>query len=349
MSFTLSREELEFRALVREVAGKELAPLVEASERSGSTPRELWRRMGALGFLGVCHPVEVGGSGGSFVMGCLLMEELYRIAPGIGAGFEPHVLLGTEPLRVAGTSEQIDRWLRPALNGEAICAFAMTEPEAGSDAGGIRSTATLEANGWVLEGVKTFVTNGGIADFLLVTARTERGISLFVVERGDLGFSAGPPFNKLGLHASVTSPLYFDSCRLPRDRLLGEEGRGLELVFHALDKGRVLVAAESLGIARASFSRAVSHAKVREQFGRPISAARRIDAGERCTKEAAMAKLFASEMATKVAHAALLTLGGSGYMRESEVERHYRDAILNEIVEGTSDIQRIVIARELGL
>jgi alkylation response protein AidB-like acyl-CoA dehydrogenase len=374
MAFDLTDEERQFRDVVRRFAEREIAPLVDDSERAGETPRELWSRMGELGFLGARYPLEVGGSDGSVVLACVLMEELYRICPGIAAGVEIQVSLGTEPLHAAGTPEQIERWLRPALEGRVVCAFGITEPEAGSDASGIRTTARRENGGWVLDGSKTYITNGSIADFVLVTAQTEKGISLFVVERDDPGFSAGAPFEKLGLHASITSPLYFDSCHLPQDRLIGPEGRGLELALRNLDEGRLLVAAESLGIARASFGRAVAHAKERRQFGRPISkfqavsfriadmavgieaaehlvysAARRMDAGLRCTKEAAMAKVFAAEMATKVAHDALLTLGGSGYMREMQVERHYRDAMANEIVEGTSDIQRLVIARELGL
>jgi alkylation response protein AidB-like acyl-CoA dehydrogenase len=374
MPFAFTVEERQFRETVRRFAEAEILPVVAAAEQAGEAPRALWRRMGELGFLGVRYPEELGGSGGTMTLACLLMEELYRVGPGVAAGFEIHVGLGTQPLAAAGTPEQVERWLRPALAGDAVCAFAMTEPEAGSDAAGIRSTARREDGGWVLDGSKLYITNGGIADFALVTARTEAGVSLFVVERGDAGFSAGPPLEKLGLASSVTTALYLDACRVPADRLVGQDGEGLDLVFATLDEGRLLVAAESLGIAKASFERALAHARTREQFGRPIgkfqavrfrladmavgieaaeqlvyAGARRVDAGERATLECATAKLFASELATKTAHDAVLTLGGAGYVRDSEVERHYRDAVLNEIVEGTSDVQRIVIARELGL
>jgi alkylation response protein AidB-like acyl-CoA dehydrogenase len=375
MPFALTDEERDFRDAVRRFAEAEVRPLVAEAERAGEVPRSLWRRMGELGFLGVRYPEEVGGAGGTMTLACLLMEELYRVGPGVAAGFEIHVGLGTQPLAAAGTPGQVDAWLRPALAGEVVCAFAMTEPGAGSDAAGIRTTAHAGPDGWwTLDGSKLYITNGGIADFALVTARTDEGISLFVVERGDPGFSAGPPLDKLGLAASVTAALYFDGCRLPPGRLVGAPGQGLDLVRATLDEGRLLVGAESLGIAKASFERALGHARVREQFGRPIgkfqavrfrladmavgieaaeqlvyAAARTVDSGRRATLECAAAKLFASELATSVAHDALLTLGGAGYMRESEVERHYRDAVLNEIVEGTSDVQRIVIARELGL
>ncbi|MDQ1583817.1 MAG: hypothetical protein QOF36_1871, partial [Microbacteriaceae bacterium] len=267
MPVLLSDEEHQFRAAVRRFAEREIAPIVEECERTRSTPRELWSRMGELGYLGVRYPEELGGSGGTVAMACVLMEELYKVGPGVVGGFEITVSLGTEPLASAGTPQQIDRWLRPALSGEAVAAFGITEPEAGSDAAGIRSKAERVDDGWVLNGSKTFVSNGGIADYILVTARTENGVSLFVVERGDEGFTAGEPFEKMGCHASNTTPLYFDSCILPEDRLIGHEGRGLEMVFHNLDEGRLIVAAESLGIAKAAFEQAVAHAKQRKQFG----------------------------------------------------------------------------------
>jgi alkylation response protein AidB-like acyl-CoA dehydrogenase len=374
MPFAFSEEECEFRRFARKVTEQEVAPCVESSHRVGHPPRELWKRMGEVGLLGVRYPEEVGGSGGSLTLACLAMEELCRVSPGIATGFEVHMSLGTRSLQTAGTAEQIERWLRPALRGDAICAFALTEPGAGSDVNGIRTTVKPARGGWVLNGSKVFITNGGIADFVVVVARSEHGLSILVVERGDAGFSAGPPFEKMGGSGFIASPLYFDSCFLPDDRLVGKEGQGLELVFESLDDSRLLVAAESLGIAKSAFERALAHAKTREQFGRPIgkfqavrfrladmamtleaseqliySVARRCDRGERCPKEVAMAKLFASEGATRIAHDALLTLGGIGYMQGSGVEQAYRDAVLNEIVEGTSDIQRVVIARELGL
>ena len=374
MPFAFSKEECEFRRFAREVTEREVVPCIESSRLVGHPPRELWKRMGEAGFLGVRYPEEVGGSAGSLTLACLALEELSRVAPGIASGSEVHMSLGTRPLQTAGTAEQIERWLEPALRGDAICAFALTEPGAGSDVNGIRTTARPERGGWVLDGSKTFITNGGIADFVVVVARSEHGLSILVVERGDAGFSAGPPFQKMGGSGFIASPLYFDSCFLPNDRLIGAEGQGLDLVFECLDDSRLLVAAESLGIGKSAFELALEHAGTREQFGRPIgkfqavrfrladmavtleasehliyAAARRCDLGERCSKEASMAKLFASEGATRIAHDALLTLGGTGYMQGSGVEQAYRDAVLNEIVEGTSDIQRVVIARELGL
>ena len=380
MTQTLSadtREDLEiFRHSVCQFIEREVAPIVEEYEARQEPPMHLFKRMGELGYLGLRYSEDEGGSGGDFLTLCVLMEELYRASAGIAAGIEIQAGLGTLPLHLAGTPEQKRIYFEPALRGERIAAFAMTEPEAGSDASGIRTKAVRQGDTYVLNGSKIYISNGGIADFVTVSARVEggEGVTLFLVEKDTPGFAVGRDLETLGMRSSSVAELFFTDCTVPETQRLGAEGQGFETLMVTLDEGRVMVGAECVGLARAALDAALTHARERVQFGQPIgkfqsirhtladmatrleaakllvySAAAKIVRGEDARSEAAMAKLFASEMASWVTKKALHIHGGAGYMMDHPVQRYFRDAVINEIVEGTSEIQRSVIAKRLGL
>ncbi len=377
MDFALSAQHAEIRRSVRDFAEREIGPVADEMERRGEFPAEIIRKAAGLGFLGVPYPEEVGGTGLDTLAYAITVEELSRVSGSVGIIVSAHTSLGCAPLFIAGTPEQKERYLRPLASGAKLGAYGLTEPGAGSDSRGTRTRARRDGEEWVLNGTKRFITNAGVADTYIVTAVTERNaesgkISAFIVEAGTPGFSIGRMEEKMGLHASNTGELLFDECRIPVDNLLGEEGEGDRLFLKTLDGGRIGIGAMALGLAQAAYEAASAYATQREQFGRQIASfqgvafkiadmATQIDAarlmvyraawlkdrGEPYTTEAAMAKLFASETARQVTNDAIQVHGGYGYVAEYRVERYLRDAKLTEIGEGTSEIQRMVIARNL--
>jgi alkylation response protein AidB-like acyl-CoA dehydrogenase len=378
MDFELNEEQRLFRNMVREFAEKEIAPRAAGLDEKGGFPWENFRQMGELGMLGIPYPEEYGGSGGDLVSYAIAVEEVSRACGSTGITFAAQTSLSCGPLYYFGTEEQKQRYLTPLASGEKVGGFGLTEPEAGSDAAGTQTRAVLDGDEWVINGRKTFCTNGSVADVVVLTARSDpeaggsRGISSFIVEKGTPGFRPGRDEDKMGLKGSVTSELIFENCRIPRKNLLGAEGEGFKQFLVTLDGGRISIGAMALGLAQAALDRAVPYAKERYQFGRPIASNQAIqwmladmateieaarlliyraawlrEQGMRTTKESAMAKLFASEVAERAAFKAVQIHGGYGYTRDYEVERIYRDQRLCTIGEGTSEIQRLVIAREL--
>jgi butyryl-CoA dehydrogenase len=377
MDFALSAQHADIRRTVRDFAEREIAPLADDMERRGEFPTEIIRKAAGLGLLGVPYPEEVGGTGLDSVAYAITIEELSRVSGSVGIIVSAHTSLGCAPLYTAGTDEQKERYLRPLASGAKLGAYGLTEAGAGSDSRGTRTRAHRDGDSWVLSGSKRFITNAGVADTYIVTAVTDRNadsgkISAFIVEAGTPGFTIGRMEEKMGLHASNTGELLFDDCRIPADNLLGEEGDGDRLFLKTLDGGRIGIGAMALGLAQAAYEAASSYARERQQFGRPIASfqgvafkiadmATQIDAarlmvyraawlkdgGQPYSTEAAMAKLFASEVARQVTNDAVQVHGGYGYVAEYRVERYLRDAKLTEIGEGTSEIQRMVIARNL--
>ena len=379
LGFTLSEEQEAFRLAVRDWAARALAPRVEELEATETFPLDLFRELGRLGYLGVGIPEEYGGSGGDMVMRCLLIEEIGRVNCGFGAALLGHVGLATIPLIKFGTAEQKERYLRPALAGEMLGCFGLSEPNSGSDATSIRTTAVRDGDAYVINGSKIFITNGTIADYCMLAAYTDRsrrgaGISMFVVDTKTPGFVVSKKLRKLGHHTSETAVLAFEGMRVPVSALLGGVEGGFAQVASTLEGGRITHAARSVGVSQAALEAALQYAREREQFGQKIGkfqaikfklarmamevetartavwrAAWLFDQGVPCMREAAMAKLFASEVAQRVTWEALQIHGGYGYITEFPVERFFRDARLMTITEGTSEIQLILIARELGL
>jgi len=377
MDFALSAPHLEIRRTVRDFAEREIGPVADEMERRGEFPTEIIRKAAALGLLGVPYPEEVGGTGLDTLAYAITVEELSRVSGSVGIIVSAHTSLGCAPIFSAGTPEQQERYLRPLASGAKLGAYGLTEPGAGSDSRGTRTRAHRDGDEWVLSGSKRFITNAGVAETYIVTALTDRDadsgkISAFIVEAGTPGFSIGRMEEKMGLHASNTGELLFDEARIPADNLLGEEGEGDRLFLKTLDGGRIGIGAMALGLAQAAYEAASAYAKDRQQFGRPIASFQGIafkiadmavqidaarlmvyraawlkDSGQPYSTEAAMAKLFASEVARQVTNDAVQVHGGYGYVTEYKVERYLRDAKLTEIGEGTSEIQRMVIARNL--
>lgn len=378
LDFELSEQQRLVREMVRDYAARRIAPGAAERDRTGTFPAEQFRELGELGILGLPFPEEVGGSGGDTLSFAIAVEEIARACASTALTVAAHVSLGCTPLYLFGSEDQKARWLAPALRGEKIAAFGLTEPEAGSNTAAIRTRARQEGDRWVIEGTKIFITNGSRADFVVVAAVTDPeagrdGISNILVPREAPGWRAVRRYEKMGLHASDTAELVFDGCRVPLDHLVGERGKGHQQFLQTLDGGRIGIGALSVGIAQACLDAALEYARHRRQFGRPISkfqaiqfkladmatqleAARWLvyraawlrDQGRPYRREAAMAKLFASELAVRAALEAIQIHGGAGYTRDFPVERYLRDAKLMEIGEGTSEVQRLVIARELG-
>jgi butyryl-CoA dehydrogenase len=377
MDFALSPEHEEIRRTVRDFAERRIGPVADEMERKAEFPHEIIREAGRLGFLGIPYPEEVGGTGLDSLAYAITVEELSRISGSVGIIVSAHTSLGCNPIFLAGTDAQKERYLRPLASGEKLGAYGLTEPDAGSDSRGTRTRAHRDGDSWILNGGKRFITNAGVASTYIVTAVTDREaetgkISAFIVEADTPGFSIGRMEEKMGLHASNTGELIFSDCRIPAENLLGEEGEGDKLFLRTLDGGRIGIAAMALGISQAAYEAASAYAKERQQFGRPIAAFQGVafmiadmatqidaarlltyraawlkDAGKSYSTEAAMAKLFASEVAQRVTNDAVQVHGGYGYVTEYRVERYLRDAKLTEIGEGTSQIQRMVIARNL--
>jgi alkylation response protein AidB-like acyl-CoA dehydrogenase len=382
MDLDLSPEHALLRTTIRAFMENEVAAVVDDHERDHRFPSEIVRRLGEMGWLGIPVPEEDGGAGMGTLGYAIAVEEISRVWGSLGIIVAAHTSLGCGPLMIAGTAEQKARYLRPMAAGEVIGAYGLTEPGAGSDAGGTRTTArreqTPDGDSWVIDGGKRFITNAGQAGTYVVTARTgetpkgDAEISAFILPADTSGFSVGRVEDKMGLHASATGELIFDGCRIPADNLLGKQGDGFRTFLKVLDGGRISIAAMALGIAQGAYEAAAGYAKERQQFGRPIGtfqgvafkiadmateleAARALvyraawikDQGRDYSIAAAQAKLYASEVSSRVTNAAVQVHGGYGYITEYKVERYLRDAKLTEIGEGTSEIQRLVIARKL--
>jgi alkylation response protein AidB-like acyl-CoA dehydrogenase len=377
LDFNLSEEQQLLKNTVREFAERELAPHSREWDEKQEFPREVFTKLGELGLMGVVWPAEYGGSGLSTLDYAVVMEELSRVDAGVALSVAAHNSLCSGHIFLAGTEEQKKKFLTPLARGEKVGCWGLTENSAGSDAGGTRTAAVRDGQEWVLNGSKTFITNGRLADTAVVMAVTDRskgkkGISAFVVERGTRGFRSGKKEDKLGVRSSDTSELVFEDCRIPAGNLLGDEGHGFLDSLGCQVRGRIGIAAFSVGIAQASLEASSRYAKGRRQFGHAIAevqavqfkiadmateleaarlltwrAAHLRDTGREHTVQSSMAKLFASEVAVQAALEAIQIHGGYGYIKEYPVERYLRDAKLGTIGEGTSEVQRLVIAREL--
>src|SRR3954447_13599669 len=382
MDLDLPPEHVLLRDTIRDFMLTEVAPVIDEHERARRFPTEIVRRIGELGWLGIPIPEDEGGAGLDTLAYAIAVEEIGRVWGSLGLIVAAHTSLGCGPLHLAGSDEQKQRYLVPMASGDVIGAYGLTEPSAGSDAGGTRPTARFEdgpdGGCWVIDGGKRFITNAGQAGTYVVTARTgttDKGdteISAFIVPADTPGFSIGRLEDKMGLHASATGELIFERARIPAENLLGEQGQGFRTFLKVLDGGRISIAAMALGIAQGAYEAAAAYSKERQQFGRPIGtfqgvafmiadmateieAARSLvyraawlkDRGRDYTVAGAQAKLFASEVSSRVTNAAIQVHGGYGYVEEYKVERYLRDAKLTEIGEGTSQVQRLVIARKL--
>jgi alkylation response protein AidB-like acyl-CoA dehydrogenase len=381
MDFSLTAEQRMVRDTVREFCEAEIAPIAQDIEDEHRFPAEVFDRLAELEVMGVPVAEEWGGLGADQLTYALVTEELGRVSGSIGLSYAAHVSLASKPIERYGTDDQRERWLRPLAEGDHLGSWALTEPGSGSDASSMETRAVRDGDGdgWVLNGTKQFITNASVAGSIVVKAVTDPeagydGISTFVVDPRDEGFSVTTEWDKMGLNASPTCEIRFDDVHLPADRLLGEVGEGWEQTKATLDGGRISIAALSVGLAQGAYEAAHDYALEREQFGQPIAkfdavrdmlvsmhrkierarllthrAAWRSDAGEDVTRESALAKLDASEAAREVAEDAVQVLGGYGYTEDFAPQRFYRDAKLMEIGEGTSEIQHLVIGRELGL
>ncbi len=367
-----SREAADLIALTREIADKLLDPIVDAHEKAETYPEGVFAQLGAAGLLSLPQPEEWGGGGQPYEVYLQVLEEIAARWAAVAVAVSVHSL-STHPLLVYGTDEQRRRWLPGMLSGDQIGAYSLSEPQAGSDAAALRCAATKTVGGYVINGAKSWITHGGLADFYTVFVRTgERAVSCFLVP-GDLpGLSFGKPEEKMGLHAIPTTSAFYDDARIDEDRLIGAEGQGLQIAFSALDSGRLGIAAVAVGLAQAALGEATAYANQRTTFGRKIidhqglgflmadmaaavhsaratylDAARRRDAGRPYSAQASVAKLVATDAAMKVTTDAVQVFGGVGYTRDYRVERYMREAKITQIFEGTNQIQRLVIARSL--
>ena len=384
MEFSLTSEQQQLRKTVREFAETEIAPHVMEWDEGSVFPTEIIPKLAEMGLLGVIFPEQYGGAGMGYVEYAIVIEELSRVDGSVGIIIAAHNSLCTNHIFKFGTQEQRKKYVAPLAQGKKLGCWSLTEPEAGSDASGTRTTARKTNGGWVLDGAKTFTTNGHYADVCVAMTVTDpekkqHGISAFIVEKGTPGFRPGKKENKLGLRASDTSEVVFTDCRVPSENLLGKEGEGFINSLQILDGGRISIASLGLGMAQGAYEAALRYAKQRKQFGKPIAefeaiqfkladmateieAARLLtyqaawladralasgDAQARFTRESSMAKLYAGEVAVRVANEAVQIHGGYGFIKDYPVEKYYRDAKLCTIGEGTSEIQRLVIARQL--
>lgn len=377
MDFHLTDEHLLIKNTVREFAEKEIAPRAEEIDATDQFPADIFKRMGELGLLGIPFEEAYGGANGGYVSLLIALEEIARVSGTVAIILDAQTSLCCEPIHRFGTEAQKKKYLPGLVSGEKIGAFGLTEPGAGSDAGATRTSAVRDGDEWVLNGEKIFITNGSLADVLVVTARTDpvkgtRGISSFIIEKGTPGFKPGRDEKKMGLKGSVTSQLFFENCRIPAANLVGKENEGFRQFLATLDAGRLAISAMAVGLAQGALDKAVAYAKERVQFGKPIAefeaiqwmaaemateieAARLMvqraawmrEQGLRYTKEASMAKLFATQVSERACYKAIQIHGGYGYVRDYAVERMYRDQRLCAIGEGTNEIQRLVIARHI--
>lgn len=376
MNLIFTEEQEMMRKMVRDFATNEITPFIEKMEKD-EFPREILRKMGELGLMGIPIPEEYGGSGMDFTSYIIAINELSRVSATVGVILSVHTSVCTNPILYFGTEEQKQKYVQKLAAGEYLGAFCLTESNAGSDAGSLRSRAVKNGDHYVINGSKIFITNGGEADVYIVFASTNpelgrKGISAFIVEKNTPGFIVGKNEKKMGLHGSKTVQLTFEDMKIPVENLLGNEGEGYKIAMANLDVGRIGIAAQSLGIAEAALQAAINYAKDRHQFGKSIAAQQGIafklaematnveaaklliyrassmrEKGEKCSQEASMAKLFASRTAVEVTTEAIQVFGGYGYTEDYPVERYFRDAKITEIYEGTSEIQRIVISKGL--
>ena len=377
MDFELTEEQKAIKQAVREFAESEVRPHVSEWDETQHFPREILGGLARLGLMGVVFPPEYGGAGLGYSEYVTVIEELARVDGSVAIILAAHTSLCAGHIFTAGTEEQKRKYRGPLARGEKLGCWSLTEPQAGSDAGGTRTTARLDGDAWVLNGAKTFTSNGTYADICVAMAVTDKtahkhGISAFIIEKGTPGYRPGKKENKLGLRASDTTEVIFENCRVPRENCLGKPGAGFVDSLKVLDKGRISIAALAVGMAQGAYEASVGYARQRRQFGRSIAdfqaiqfkladmateigaarlltlrAATLADCGQRVTLESAMAKLFAGEVAVRVANEAVQIHGGYGFIKDYPVEKYYRDVKLCTIGEGTSEIQRMVIAREL--
>jgi alkylation response protein AidB-like acyl-CoA dehydrogenase len=377
MDFRPTDEQALLRSTVREFAEAEIRPHVMEWDTAQAFPPSLWPRLAGLGLTGIQFPEEYGGSAMSAVDYCICIEELARVCPGVALSVAAHNGLCSAHIMMFGTAEQKQRFLPRLMNGEAIGAWGLTEAGAGSDAAAMRTVAARQGDGWVINGSKHFITHGKIGSVVVVMAVSDRtkghrGVSAFIVEQGTAGMSAGKKEDKLGMRASDTSELIFEDCRVPASQLLGDEGQGFINTLQVLDAGRIGIAALSVGLAQGAYEAALRYAKERRQFGQPIASFQAIqwkladnavrieaarlltyhaaflkDRGLRTTRESSMAKLYSSEIAVKAADDCVQIHGGYGFVKDYPAEKYFRDVKLLTIGEGTSEIQRLVIARQL--
>ena len=377
MKVEITHELEQLRALTRHFAGKEIALRAAEMDKHHRFPRELLQMIGQMDLMGVLIPTEYGGAGLDHLSFAVVIEEIAYACGSTGLIVDVHTL-GSEGILMFGNEDQKRKYLPPLARGEKLCAFALTEPESGSDAAGLQTRAVRDGDHYVLNGSKTFITSAGEADVYLLMASTDlskraRGVSAFIVEKGSPGLSFGPPFDKMGLNGSVTGEVFLDECIVPAENLVLAEGQGFKVAMQALDSGRVTIGAQAVGLARAGLDYALDYARQRYQFGKPITEfqgvqfmladmATQIEAARlmvyqaatmadehhpQLTRYASMAKLFATDMAMRVTTDAVQLVGGYGYTRECPVERFMRDAKATQIYEGTNQIQRVVIAREM--
>jgi short/branched chain acyl-CoA dehydrogenase len=381
MDFTLNEEQTAIRQTCRDFAEQEIKPVAEELDATGAFPYALIRQMGALGLLGLPFPEEYGGAGADFLSYCLALEEISRGDVSVGITMEAHTSLGATPFHLFGSVQQKERFLLPLARGEQLWAFGLTEPEAGSDAGGTQTRALLQDGCWHINGSKAFITNAGttMTGGVTITAVTgmqsdgRKAISNLIVPQGTPGYHIGKAYKKMGWKASDTHPLAFEECQVPQENVLGQPGDGFRQFMSILDAGRVAIAALSVGLAQACLDESLSYARQRKQFGLPLNKFQAIQfkladmdmeielarlmyykaawlhmQGLPYTREASMAKLFASEMAKRAADQAVQIHGGYGFMDEYPVSRYWRSVKINEIGEGTSEVQRLLIAKQLG-
>lgn len=376
MDLRFSDEQEMMRKMVRDFAQSEVAPFVEQMER-GSFPRPILNKLGELGLMGIPIPEKYGGSGMDFISYIIAIQEISKISAAVGVILSVHTSVGTNPILYFGTEEQKQKYVTKLASGEYLGAFCLTEPNAGSDAAALKSKAVKDGEQYIINGSKVFITNGGEADVHIVFASTNpalgsKGISAFIVEKNTPGLIIGKDEKKMGLHGSRTVQISFEDMKVPAENMLGQEGEGFKIALANLDAGRIGIAAQALGIAEAALEAAAAYAAERQQFGKPIAlkqgigfklsdmataveaaklliyrAAQLRQNGEKCGKEASMAKLFASKTAMEVTTEAIQVFGGYGYTEDYPVERYFRDAKITEIYEGTSEIQRIVISKNL--
>lgn len=375
MDLRFTEEQEMMRNMVQDFAREEIAPEVERMEKEDRFPREIIHKMGELGLMGIPIPEEYGGSGMDFTSYIIAIHEISKVSAAVGVILSVHTSVGTNPILRFGTEEQKKKYIPKLASGKYVGAFALTEPGAGSDAANVKMTAKLKDDYYILNGSKIFITNGTAADTFITFARTgegKEGISAFIVERDTPGFSIGKVEEKMGLHGTGTVTLSFDNCQVPKEQLLGEEGEGFKIAMANLNVGRIGIGAQSLGVAEAALEHAIHYAKEREQFGKPIAhnqgisfkladMATKIEAAKLLvyyavdlaekklplSQAASMAKMFASDTAMKTAIEAIQIFGGYGYTEDHPVERFFREAKVTQIYEGTNEIQRIVIAKNL--
>jgi len=378
MNFDLNTEQLMLRDMVRSFAEDVVAPGADERDRTKAFPTDIFEKMADLSLMGLPFPEEYGGAGADSISFAIVVEELSRVCASTGITYSAHISLGGAPLAMFGSEQQKQEYLTKICSGESLGAFGLTEPNAGSDAGGTKTTAVLDGNEWIINGAKCFITNASYAKFLALTAVTDkakgtRGITAFIVPTDAPGFTVLNNYEKLGLNSSNTTELILENVRIPKDHVLGREGEGFKQFLITLDGGRIGIGAMAVGIAQAAYEKALQYANQRTAFGQSISRFQAIqhkladmamqielarnmvykaawlkDNQRKFTKEAAMAKLYASEVAMSATHQSIQIHGGYGYMKEYQVERFFRDARLLEIGEGTSEILRNVIAREIG-